>query len=135
MATRPTSLSRSPCTVLLLLLPSGEPQEYSQARPRRREFSRTPPGSSDGGWFLRVADRMGFEVPVAAVAPSEELRGGKSTSCFKVGSAAARGSRCVAVRASTVAWLGIAVAPLIFALPEEQQEEAGRTLSCYKAAV
>ncbi|RLM87710.1 uncharacterized protein C2845_PM04G02430 [Panicum miliaceum] len=138
----------APRDTALVLLPSGELREYPRPATAARVLEDAS-GDDGGGWFLCDADRMGFEGPVAAVAPSEALRAGQIY--FVLPAAARRRGlgreevAALAVRASAAlsraaagsgaAWSRSrgAVAPLVFAPPEEQQEEAERTLS-YKAA-
>ena len=135
----------APRDTALVLLPSGELREY----PRPATAARVLEDAS-GGWFLCDADRMGFEGPVAAVGAAEPLRAGqiyfvlpaaarrRGLAREEVAALAVRASDALsrAATAATGRRSRGAVAPLVFAPPEEQEEQgAERTLSySYKAA-
>ena len=136
----------APRDTALVLLPSGELREYPRPATAARVLEDASGGG--GGWFLCDADRMGFEGPVAAVGAAEALRAGqiyfvlpaaarrRGLAREEVAALAVRASDALSRAAATGRRSRGAVAPLVFAPPEEQEEQgAERTLSWnYKAA-
>jgi len=138
----------APRDTALVLLPSGELREYPRPATAARVLEDASGGG--GGWFLCDADRMGFEGPVAAVGAAEALRAGqiyfvlpaaarrRGLAREEVAALAVRASDALSRAAATGRRSRGAVAPLVFAPPEEQEEQqegAERTLSySYKAA-
>ena len=142
----------APRDTALVLLPSGELREYPRPATAARvlEDASSGAGAGDGGWVLCDADLMGFEGPVAAVGAAEALRAGqiyfvlpaaarrRGLAREEVAALAVRASDALSRAAATGRRSRGAVAPLVFAPPEEQEEQqegAERTLSySYKAA-
>ncbi|RCV09357.1 hypothetical protein SETIT_2G021200v2 [Setaria italica] len=142
----------APRDTALVLLPTGELREYPRPATAARVLEDASASNDGGGWFLCDADRMGFEGPVAAVGADEELRAGqiyfvlpagarrRGLSREEVAALAVRASAALS-RASAAAANGSgsgrrrrgAVAPLVFAPPEEEHQELERT-SSYKVA-
>ena len=140
----------APRDTALVLLPSGELREYPRPATAARVLEDASSGG--GGWVLCDADLMGFEGPVAAVGAAEPLRAGqiyfvlpaaarrRGLAREEVAALAVRASDALsrAATAATGRRSRGAVAPLVFAPPEEQEEQqegAERTLSySYKAA-
>ncbi|OEL25105.1 hypothetical protein BAE44_0013875 [Dichanthelium oligosanthes] len=137
----------APRDTALVLMPGGELREY----PRPATAARVLEDASDDGWFLCDADRMGFEGPVPAVPAAEALRAGQIYFVLPAGARRRGLSReevaALAVRASAAlsangAGSGSggrrrrgAVAPLVFAPPEEEPEDVEQTFAvAYKVA-
>ncbi|CAM0146947.1 unnamed protein product [Urochloa decumbens] len=139
-AARAAAAAAVPRDTALVLLPAGELREYPRPATAARVLEDASSGGGGGEWFLCDADRMGFEGPVAAVGAAEELRAGQIYFVLPA-SARRRGlSReevaALAVRASAALSLAAAaaatgsgsgrrrrgaVAPLVFAPPEEEE--------------
>ncbi|CAN6196765.1 unnamed protein product [Urochloa humidicola] len=129
----------APRDTALVLLPAGELREYPRPATAARVLEDAASGDA-AEWFLCDADRMGFEGPVSAVPSTEELRAGqiyfvlpaaarrRGLTREEVAALAVKASAALS-RAAAAAAGGSgrrrrgAVAPLVFALPEEEVEE------------
>ncbi|XP_006650656.2 uncharacterized protein LOC102714716 [Oryza brachyantha] len=134
-----------------VVMPGGELREYSQ--PATAAMTLEEAGE---GWFLCDADGVGFEGRVVAVAGDEELRPGqiyfvlpaearrRSLTREEVAALAVKASAAL-VKAATSAAPSAgggrrrrgAVAPLVFPLPEEEEEDvtAGKAAELKPAVV
>ncbi|KAF6986782.1 hypothetical protein CFC21_004501 [Triticum aestivum] len=129
-----------PASTAMVLLPTGELQEYP--RPATAGQALDDSVAGDAGWFLCDADEMPFEGPVAAVGVAEELRPGQIYFLLPaearrnglrredLAALAVRASAALVKKANTAASsAGVgrrrragSVAPLVFAPPQEVVE-------------
>ncbi|TVU40899.1 hypothetical protein EJB05_14382, partial [Eragrostis curvula] len=130
-----------PKATALVMLPTGELREYPRPVTAARVLDDS---SSDDGWFLCDSDRMGFEGAVAAVGGADELRAGRIYFVLpadalrrglrreEVAELAVKASAALATKAAASSAAaggrrrrrGTAVAPLVFAPIDEDEETA-----------
>lgn len=120
----------------MVVLPTGELREYPRPATAARVLEDSVAG--EAGWFLCDADAMGFEGPVAAVGGAEELRPGQIYFVLpaevrrhglrreEVAALAVKASAALVKAAGNTSG-GCrrgrgAVAPLVFAPPEEEED-------------